>query len=327
MPPEIEKRLEHHVRKFLWGNKNKINVNKETIYAPIAGGRQNLLDIPVRNEAITVTWIWSYLDLSPNHPLWAYAVDTVIAHHTPTSEENVGLEQRLNIFLQSWKTSTNRLLDDLRTMVKTTHKYNVCLDGLAISPEIQCEMPIWHHIKSRATRCLFNSGKQVKCLKNRHKVKTVGNAEQLTRNLQEEKHSKWGRCGCVKCRHARVELGCLSPHKCFVKAKQLLELLMPKWSPLTDPPTDIPIPPMDEEDVGLNKQAKYFQPHLITKGYLSNAFRIFVDGNECPSAYSPPDLDPTRQDETIIIYTDGSAIKNRSDEATAVQGCAIKRET
>ncbi|KAK0480389.1 hypothetical protein IW261DRAFT_1322538, partial [Armillaria novae-zelandiae] len=78
------------------------------------------------------------------------------------------------------------------------------------------------------------------------------------------------------------ELGCSSPHKCFVKAKQLVESLTLKWGPLTDPPTDIPIPPMYEEDVGLNEQAKYFQPHLITKGYLSDAFRIYADGNECP---------------------------------------------
>lgn len=55
MPQEIEKRLEQRVRKFLWGNKNKININKETIYARIAGGGWNLLDIPIRNKAITVT--------------------------------------------------------------------------------------------------------------------------------------------------------------------------------------------------------------------------------------------------------------------------------
>ncbi len=155
MLPEIEKRLERQVRKFLWGNKNKININKETIYAPISSGRQNLLDIPVRNEAIMVTWIRSYLNFSPSHPLWAHATDTIIAHHTPRSEESVSLEQRMNIFLQSWKTHTNKLPEDLKGLVKTAQKYNVSLDGLAISPQIQRDMPIWYHIKSKASRRLF----------------------------------------------------------------------------------------------------------------------------------------------------------------------------
>ncbi|KAK0471378.1 hypothetical protein IW261DRAFT_1299870, partial [Armillaria novae-zelandiae] len=148
-------------------------VNKETIYAPITSGGRNLLDIPVRNEAILVTWIRSYLDFSPNRPLWAYAADAVIAHNTPASEENVSLEQRSNVFLQSWKTRTNKLPEDLKSLVKTAQKYNVCLDGLAISPGIQRDMPIWYHVKSKATRRLFNSSEQVKCLKNRHKVRSV----------------------------------------------------------------------------------------------------------------------------------------------------------
>ncbi|PBK86319.1 hypothetical protein ARMGADRAFT_940902, partial [Armillaria gallica] len=84
-----------------------INVNKETIYAPITDGGQNLLDIPTRNEAITVTWLRSYLNFGPERPMWAYAADVIIAHHTPTSEENVEPEQRMNIFLQLWKTSNS----------------------------------------------------------------------------------------------------------------------------------------------------------------------------------------------------------------------------
>ncbi len=210
MPPEIEKRLERRVRKFLWRNKNKININKETIYAPISSGGRNLLDIPVRNEAIMVTWIRSYLNFSPSRPLWAHATDTIIAHHTPRSEESVSLEQRTNIFLQSWKTHTNKLPEDLKGLVKTTQKYNVSLDGLAISPQIQQDMPIWYHIKSKASRRLFNSGTQVKCLKNRHRVRSVGDAERLAEHLHEERHSRRGRCGCVNCHHARVEVGCAS---------------------------------------------------------------------------------------------------------------------
>ncbi|KAK0471379.1 hypothetical protein IW261DRAFT_1299730, partial [Armillaria novae-zelandiae] len=95
------------------------------------------------------------------------------------------------------------------------------------------------------------------------------------------RHSRRGRCGCTNCCHARIEYGCASPHKCFLKAQRLLESLPPKWNPLVDPPTDVEIPPADEDDNEQDEQAKYFTPRLTTKGNLSEAFRIFVDGDEC----------------------------------------------
>ncbi len=103
---------------------------------PIEDGGQNLLDILTRNEAITVTWVKLYLDLAPNHPIWAAAADAIIAHHTPVAEENVDFMQRTNIFLQTWKTSTTRLPDDLKALLKAVQKYNVCLDSLALSRDI-----------------------------------------------------------------------------------------------------------------------------------------------------------------------------------------------
>ncbi|PBK83039.1 hypothetical protein ARMGADRAFT_1048523 [Armillaria gallica] len=99
-------------------------------------------NIPARNKVITVTWLRAYLDFSSNHPTWAYVADAIIAHHTPASEENVDLMQWINIFLQSWKTSNMRLPGDLKVLIKTAQKYNVCLDGLALSQSILCEMPI-----------------------------------------------------------------------------------------------------------------------------------------------------------------------------------------
>ncbi len=165
MPQSVKKRLERRVQKFIWGDKNKININKETVYAPIMDSGRNLLDIPARNEAIILTWLRSYLNFGPNRPTWAYVADAIIAHHTPMSEENVDLTQRINIFLQSWKTSVIRLPEDLRSLIKTAQKYNTCLDRLALSQTILCGIPIWYHIKLRATRRLFNDSEQVKCLK------------------------------------------------------------------------------------------------------------------------------------------------------------------
>ncbi len=320
MPQEIEKRLEQRVQKFPWGNKNKININKETIYAPITGGGRNLLDIPIRNKAIIVTWIHTYLDLSLSHPLWAYAADAIIKRHTPASEENIELEIRSNIFLQSWKTSMNKLPADLKELVKTAQEYGVCLDGLAICCKIQREMPIWRHIKSKATRCLFNSGNRVKCLKNHHRVRTVGDLEKLASHLEEDRHTQCGQCSCTACLYARNELSCASPHKCFPKAKQLLDSLPLKWNPSAPLPSKIIIPMEDEEEDEQGGRASFFQPRLITRGSLSDAFRIFIDSDECMEVYLHPELEETQPRNKVVVYTDGSAMNNGSDESTAGAG-------
>ncbi|KAK0471911.1 hypothetical protein IW261DRAFT_1344040, partial [Armillaria novae-zelandiae] len=213
----------------------------------------------------------------------------------------------------------HRLPNDLKRMIKTARECNVCLDGLAISHEIQCQMLVWYHIKSTAMRHLFNSGEQVKCLKNQHKVVLVGNAERLAKYLDNEQHSR-GRCRCTACHHARTEPGCSSPHKCFQKVKNLLESLTPKWNPLIALPNNVSVPLMDDDVDKPDGQANYFQPCLVMTGSLSDAFRIFVEGNECPHMYNAPIQDPTRLQEMIAVYTDGSAIKTGTREAAAGAG-------
>ncbi len=108
---------------------------------------------------------------------------------------------RINIFLQSWKTSTTRLPGDLNILMKTTQKYNVCLNGFTLSQDILCEMPIWYHIKSEATRRMFNGGEQVKCLQMHHKVKTIKEVETLTHHLSGNRHAKRWRYLCEACQH------------------------------------------------------------------------------------------------------------------------------
>ncbi len=181
-------------------------------------------------------------------------------------------------------------------------------------------MPIWHHIKSKATRCLFNGGNRVKCLKNRHRVRTVGDLEKLASHLEEDRHTQCGRCSCMACLYARNELSCASPHKCFLKAKQLLDSLPPKWNPSTPLPSEIIIPMEDEEEDEQGGHASFFQPCLVTRGSLSDAFRIFIDSDECMEVYLHPELEETQPRNKVVVYTDGSAMNNGSDEGMAGAG-------
>ena len=62
------------------------------ILAPKELGRQGLVDIQARNEAIQLMWLKNYLNLGPSHALWAYFADAIIAMNTPKTEKNINPE-------------------------------------------------------------------------------------------------------------------------------------------------------------------------------------------------------------------------------------------
>jgi hypothetical protein len=55
-----------------------------------------LLDLQARNQAIDITWIKSYLDLSPAHPIWSYTFDAIINCLHPSG---IKCTRELNAFL------------------------------------------------------------------------------------------------------------------------------------------------------------------------------------------------------------------------------------
>ncbi len=105
-----------------------------------------------------------------------------------------------------------------------------------------------------------------------------------------------------------------------MKAKQLLDSLPPKWSPFVALPKNRTVPTRDENEGDFDGDTSYFQPYLITRGSLADAFRIFTESDECAEMYSPPEQDPPPPQGRVVVYTDGLAMKNGSDEATAGAG-------
>ncbi|KAJ7856802.1 hypothetical protein B0H14DRAFT_3448195 [Mycena olivaceomarginata] len=92
MPEEVEERLDRRIRSFLWADKSQANVNKE----------KNLLDLIARNEAITVTWLKTYLSFGPDRPLWCFVADEILANKVIGDDMNVDEAMRINTYLQSW---------------------------------------------------------------------------------------------------------------------------------------------------------------------------------------------------------------------------------
>ncbi|KAJ7615151.1 hypothetical protein DFH06DRAFT_925286, partial [Mycena polygramma] len=84
-------------------------------------------------------------------------------------------------------------------------------------------------------------------------------------------------CSCNECTTTRTECPeCPNPHKCYVKARALLNSLEDKWNPLLVQPEDYEDGPQDPPQ--LSGSEVLFNPKITTKGTLANAFRIFTEG-------------------------------------------------
>jgi hypothetical protein len=101
MPADVE-RLDRQIRSFLWAEKTQVSVNKETVHAPSNVGGKDLLDIVARNEAITITWLKTYLSFGLECPLWCFVADELLAKKAVGADINVDEAMRLNTYLQSW---------------------------------------------------------------------------------------------------------------------------------------------------------------------------------------------------------------------------------
>ncbi|KAJ7038502.1 hypothetical protein C8F04DRAFT_951061 [Mycena alexandri] len=166
MPTEVEKKLEKRIRKFLWAEKTSVTVNQETVYAPAEVGGKNFLNIVAWNEAITITWLKTYLGTSVCRAR-NFVADEMLAKKGSSDHKSVKEEMRMNAYLQSWapKVSAKLIGKDLSGIIKVSKTYGLDMDGRAISREIQNSMPVWYHRKSYANRSLYNQDVEVvKCL-------------------------------------------------------------------------------------------------------------------------------------------------------------------
>ena len=127
MPKQVEKTLIKTIRNFMWNGK-KPSVNKDTLHLPIEQGGVKLLDIKVRNQAIDIMWLKSYLDLTLKRPMWAYVADVLINNSTAKASSKVSSSARINTYLQSWNLSlhaTSKLSKDIIQLMKTGQKFGV----------------------------------------------------------------------------------------------------------------------------------------------------------------------------------------------------------
>ncbi|KAJ7108887.1 hypothetical protein C8R43DRAFT_905275, partial [Mycena crocata] len=138
-------------------------------------------------------------------------------------------------------------------------------------------MPIWYHAKSNAWRNVFNLGPAVKCLRKNHKVRLVGEAETLARRLGAARHVARRDCKCCACKDTRRECRprrCANPHQCYLRAREMMDLLQNKWNPMHAQPEDYEDGQFEADENG-DPEMVEFNPLVTVKGTISDTFRIF----------------------------------------------------
>ncbi|KAJ7673855.1 hypothetical protein DFH06DRAFT_934015, partial [Mycena polygramma] len=83
-------------------------------------------------------------------------------------------------------------------------------------------------------------------------------------------------CACDNCEEMRESYGCVDPHSCYSRARELLDELPFKWDPRRTQPEDYEV----QEDNNADDDGWIvFDKSVTTSGPLANIFRIFTEGD------------------------------------------------
>ncbi|THU81372.1 hypothetical protein K435DRAFT_844759 [Dendrothele bispora CBS 962.96] len=182
-------------------------------------------------------------------------------------------------------------------------------------------MPIWHQMEADPSRKQLSHTLASKCLKMKHNVRTVGDAEELAKNLEEEEHELQNNCKCQICNRLKQTTSCTHPHSCMKQAAKLLDTLPQKWDPRADFPEEY-----QKEIRNHDPNWKPFDNRITTTGELKDVFRIFTNKKITPTNTLPNLRTEHTQDNRhivtreVIVATDGSCLNNGNDNARAGAG-------
>ncbi|KAF7419654.1 hypothetical protein PC9H_002246 [Pleurotus ostreatus] len=317
MPKQVKDSLRKRIWKFFWGDK-KNPVREEIIFAQPGKGEQGVLDIRSRNEAIQIMWVKEYLKLT-DRPLWACFADRILALNKRKCNGTLPTELKGNMFLQTWRPKlngpTNRCPKDLKTMIATALKYGTRLEAIKITRDAAREMPIWAHARENAKLRMATTSNASICLRTKHRMRLVGDAEKIANHLTHPQHRRSKRCGCPGCAEAKNIQGCTHPKECFKRARQLLDNLPAKWDPRK---INDRVNREDEPQQGW----KTFNHRSGEVDNLEDAMRIFTNGHvsdeQAPEGNNQEGADELRR--ITKVATDGSCLRATTREATAGAG-------
>lgn len=314
MPKDVEKYLTKQIQQFVWKGR-KSQVNMETLYAPRSQGGIQLLDLHTRVEAINITWLPPFADLSSRRPLWCFIQDALIHSHITRASGRVEDLSKFHVFLQTWSPTQRNLPEFTRRLLGTAKKHNVSFAALRLTPKMKRDLPIWYHIGAGDVLNRVNNTPKSRCLRDAHRVRTVGDLLDVIEYRDGHPDpsracARRSNCACSVCRIVRQQTGCSNPHKCYEHAKKILDSLPPKWHPSREPNADgltLTRRRRDDNEVARQVNGKIlFNPSIATGDDLASGFRIFTD----PEA--PRIVPGTRRHNTLNILHESREIAVKS---------------
>ncbi|KAG0691460.1 hypothetical protein DFH29DRAFT_819613 [Suillus ampliporus] len=295
-------------------------------------GGLGLLNITARNEAIEITWVKAFMDLSDSRPAWAFITDTVINSLKPDNMKDLPLS---NNILTSWAPPTrgirtNRLLKLIINLIKMAKKHKVSLAPLKLSEQLKNSLPAWLH--PGAPPRTYHGTKD-KCLQQTHNVKLIKDLREIAERLKNTNtHKNTASCPCYTCVDNRL-LGCKNPDKCAKNAKRILDNLNPTFNPNTSPKKDgLTLTHRRlEKNARMRKQQNgeiIFDPSITNKTQLSGSLRIFTNPDRIIQipAYRLriPITDHGQNKPQLTMYTDGSCTNNGKQNVSCGGGIWIE---
>ena len=339
MPGSTERTLTDIIRKFTWNGEGRPAVSLDYLSCNTKDGGKKVLDINARNEAIHITWLQTYLNMEDNRPTWAFVADEILAADIPKDQKIADTRQaRVNQFLQTWHsrmTAPKRTEDpdqppkkpipeDLRDMLQVAKKYNVKLEAILPSKEVQTRMPVLHHVQIR--KPVNYTSVTAKCLQDKHHIMTISDLLLITENLPRN-HVERRDCKCPRCKELRekTQSTCKRPNKCIAKAREILKSLNPKWDPTKNPKADFFTRPEPKEtghttNPETEEEEIVFNPFTVQEK-LTDCIRIFTEPEgDQPDIVTRAEPSGVTHPPDTEVYTDGSCIRNGQESARAGSG-------
>ncbi|KAF5381283.1 hypothetical protein D9615_008354 [Tricholomella constricta] len=304
MPDQITEKLAKTTRNYLWDSESTPAVGAKTLSLPRTKGGKKVLDIKIRNQAIELTKLKTYLQFDENRPKWAKVADEHFTKNISTTRKTRNDNSLVAMFIQNWTAKTREgntsLPMTLRNMLKAAKKYKLAFTPKDPTTHLVNQMPIWHHIGTKPMKKILNNDEWARCHRKIHNITSTGHMTHYVDEPMPHRHKERKNSG-----------------------QKTLDCLEPKWDPRTprlgpDEPREL-----EHDEVGEDEDSEEtvtFDPSFREEGTLAEGFRIFVDPDTL--THDRPLRAPLARplEEDIIVYTDGSCINNGCEDAKAGSG-------
>ena len=196
------------------------------------------------------------------------------------------------------------------------------LQTLLPSHTLKEQLPAWYHIGASHRLIELTNKPEAKCLRHLHKVQSVRDVKTIaSTNCRGHKPKK--NCKGTQCTVTRTATHCKNPHKCRLMAQQIIQTLQLKWDPDVNPPQDnlnlTPRRKSNNKQAEENRGPRIFDPNVTTNN-IKEGFRVFIDPQLiCPAPAIRTDQ-PEQDEQTLVVYTDGSCINPGTNNAQAGSG-------